>query len=193
MAEPPAGGPVLGHGGVGDGLPVSSPRTLGPPGRWLRSPIRRRSLRQNANAVSRRRVNCEGSRTRGTGSSNPSPSSGESRANLKTTSTFRCGVARPSLSARARQRHDDAAAFATEVTLTGAFRSRHRTIWDRRSAPLATSAEPRQAPPLQLVLVASLSAYRTQHGFAAPALLHRELFDGHRRCHWPGCAQECRW
>src|ERR1700720_2062272 len=28
--------------------------------------------------------------SRGTGSSNPSPSSGESRANLKTTSTFRC-------------------------------------------------------------------------------------------------------
>jgi len=44
---------------------------------------------------------------RGTEGSNPSPSSGESRANLKTTSTFRCGVARPSLSARARQRHDE--------------------------------------------------------------------------------------
>jgi hypothetical protein len=30
----------------------------------------------------------------GTDGSNPFPSSGESRANLKTTSTFRCGVAR---------------------------------------------------------------------------------------------------
>jgi hypothetical protein len=43
----------------------------------------------------------------GTSGSNPASSSGESRANLKTTSTFRCGVARPSLSARARQRHDE--------------------------------------------------------------------------------------
>jgi len=48
-----------------------------------RSPIRRRSLRQNANVVSRRRMNCEGSRTRGTGSSNPSPSSRESDANRR--------------------------------------------------------------------------------------------------------------
>src|SRR5712671_587017 len=32
---------------------------------------------------------------RGTGSSNLSPSSGESAANLKTTSTFRCRLARP--------------------------------------------------------------------------------------------------
>ena len=36
---------------------------------------RRRSLRQNANTVSRRQIKCEGSRTSGTGSSNPSPSS----------------------------------------------------------------------------------------------------------------------
>jgi hypothetical protein len=36
----------------------------------------------------------------GTEGSNPASSSGESRANLKTTSTFRGGVARPSLSDR---------------------------------------------------------------------------------------------
>src|SRR5580692_10347806 len=45
--------------------------------------------------------------SRGTEGSNPASSSGEARANLKMTSTFRCGVARPSLSARARQRHDE--------------------------------------------------------------------------------------